>query len=275
MVYLPQTWLADQTRAKRRLDHIPSQTWLADQTRAKRRLDHIPSLDRLLQNADFPHFWSCNLLILLTLNFEKCSSVTACRTNPVEWEKRLALMTKYLLSYQMKCFPENSGKTGHAWSKRRMKLIPCSAQNARAPWKSSVLLKTWTSSKKYYVILAFGISATMIRHHKNSLIFLNWFMTIQSLRFRLLTIGIDFFEIAFEDWRWTMLKTNPNLMFLNLFWKSQYSFCYIFQSLNFFCLSLVKPDTGTTCCTCIRLEVIFQILENFYGLVNKKQVPIC
>ena len=24
MVYLPQTWLADQTRAKRRLDHIPS-----------------------------------------------------------------------------------------------------------------------------------------------------------------------------------------------------------------------------------------------------------
>jgi len=31
---------------------------------------------------------------------------------------------------------------------------------------------------------------------------------------------------------------------------------------------------GTICCAWIRLEVIFLILKDFYGLVNKKQVPI-
>ena len=48
-------------------------------------------LDRLLQNSYFFHFSGCNSLILSTLNFEKCSSVTACR-NTLLYSLRLKFL---------------------------------------------------------------------------------------------------------------------------------------------------------------------------------------
>ena len=41
--------------------------------------------------------------------------------------------------------------------------------------------------------------------------------------------------------------------------------------LNFFsCLSLLQPDTGTTCCTCIRLAVISWILGDYLWFAQQK-----
>jgi hypothetical protein len=47
------------------------------------------------------------------------------------------------------------------------------------------------------------------------------------------------------------------------------------RSRFFSCHNFLQPDIDTIYGSYIRLEIIFQILEDFYDLVKKKQVPIC